>query len=331
VGCGYVAARCHIPALQMAGGVRLVAVADPDPRRLAIVGPNVRKADNWRALVDADDLDALIVATPSVSHAEIGIAALQAGKHLLLEKPIALTMEESARLCAEARMSDRAACVGLHLRHLRQVGELRGLIQLCGDITGGTSCFNNHLARRNTVSGYERARATGGGVLYDLAYHHFDLYSFLLDSPAVAVECHLDSRITQDDVAFTLVTLANGVKIASSFSSTSYNENYLYVYGTLARVSFDMYRTTHPRLRHVSETNATRLWNELMDGVRSLGMCVNALPSRKIQPFVDQLRAFRERILGNPSSIPSIEIGATALRLVLAAYRSAEERKEIAL
>jgi len=315
----------------MAGGLRLVAVADPDPRRRAIVGPDVRKADNWRELVDADDVDALIVATPSVSHADIGIAVLQGGKHLLLEKPIALTMEESARLCAEARMSDRVACVGLHLRHLRQVRKLRDLIRLCGDVSGGTSCYNNHLSRRNTVSGYERTRATGGGVLYDLAYHHFDLYSFLFDSPAVAVECHLDSRITEDDVAFTLVTLANGVRIAGSFSSTSYNENHLHVYGTRARLSFDMYRTTRPRLRHVSETNAARLWNELMDGVLSLGMCVNVLPSRKIQPFVDQLRAFRARILGNASSMPSIEVGATALRLVLAAYRSAEEGREITL
>ncbi len=296
-----------------------------------MVGAKVRKTENWQELIQADDLDALIVATPSVSHAEIGIAALQAGKHLLLEKPIALTLEDAARLCAEARRTSRVAAVGFYLRYLSQVRDLRASIQQCGDPTGAISSFHNHLGRRRTVSGYERARATGGGVLYDLAYHHIDLYSFLFDSPAVAIDCRLESRITEDDIAFSVVTLANGVRIAGSFSSTSYNENKIDVYGTDGRLSFDMYRTSRPRFRPVTESNVQRVWKEFLEGVQALAIGLNALPRLKLQPFVAQLEAFRAAALGRSAPVPHMESGETALRVVQAAYESSKQLREIAL
>jgi predicted dehydrogenase len=274
-------------------------------------------------------VDAVLVASPSDTHAEISVAALSAGKHLLVEKPIALTLEDADRLCEAEQWSKKIAAVGLFLRHSDLFTALRENLSRVGHPITVTSAFHNHIARRRTVSGYERQRARGGGALFDLAYHHFDLYAWLLDSPLVAVDCRIETRDTEDDVAHTLVTLANGVRVAGSFSSATYNENRIDIYGDAGRLMADIYRTTRPRFRPVTESNERRVMREALEAFAAVRVGVNGLPGRKLQPFVAQLKAFYAAATGQPSSLPRVTEGRAALRVVAGAYESARKRCEV--
>jgi len=107
IGCGNIGVNAHIPGVKANDGMEIVAAADPTPERLATAGEAAGlSSDNlyadWRDLLARADIDAVIVATPQRFRPEIVIAAAQAGKHILAEKPLALTAAGCDRVTREA-------------------------------------------------------------------------------------------------------------------------------------------------------------------------------------------------------------------------------------
>jgi predicted dehydrogenase len=111
VGAGFVAQVVHLPHLRDAGGrFRVVAVAEPDAgvRDAVAAQYGVRAFDSHEELLAAADCDAVLVCSPNATHADVVIAALEAGRHVLVEKPLCLSLEDADRIVA-AR--DRAGLV----------------------------------------------------------------------------------------------------------------------------------------------------------------------------------------------------------------------------
>ena len=122
VGCGRIAQMMHLPHLASIPGAEIGAIADPAPAVLSGVGERYsvdrRYRDSNRLIADAGaDLDAVVVATPPEVHADVTVAALEAGLHTLVEKPIALTVEDADRMVAAAETVDATAMVGYMKRH----------------------------------------------------------------------------------------------------------------------------------------------------------------------------------------------------------------------
>jgi predicted dehydrogenase len=113
VGCGAVTAKYHLPALQQIAGVRLAALADPAlarARELAAQFGVPHAVADYREILDR--VDAVVLALPHHLHAPIGIAVLNAGKHVLMEKPLANTVAECDALIAAARGASCILAVG---------------------------------------------------------------------------------------------------------------------------------------------------------------------------------------------------------------------------
>ena len=126
IGCGRVAQERHLPALESLSSAKVVAVADIDANRLEMVANRfqvVRRATDFRTLVDDPDIDALAVCVPAQRHVVVAIAALAAGKHLLIEKPLALDLEECDLLIEKAAKSISKVTVGFNLRWHRLLRE----------------------------------------------------------------------------------------------------------------------------------------------------------------------------------------------------------------
>jgi len=291
----------------------------------------VTTAVRWEELVDRPDIDALLISSPSHTHAEIGIRALDSDKHVLIEKPIALTLHDADRLCYAEQAAGRVAGVGLHLRHLPLMRRLAKAMVQIGVPTGGHSAFHNHLRTRKTVSGYERTRTAGGGALYDLAYHHFDLYSWLFGAHVASVYCTISSRESDDDIVTTHTTLENGIAISGSFSSTTTNENLVTIFGQDGKVAADMYRSLRPEYRPVLEGNVRRILNNVFSAMPAAGMGLYSLQRVRLAPFIQQWISFRDAVRGLPNELPRTGDGRRALRVVLAAYASASSRREMSV
>jgi predicted dehydrogenase len=141
---------------------------------------------DWKRLVDRDDVDLVDVCTPGSSHAEISIAALDAGKHVLCEKPLANTVEEARGMAAAAERAAAAgvrAMVGFNFRRVPAVALARELI--AGGRLGtirhvrGAYLASHALDPELPLVWRLRAEEAGSGALGDLGAHVVDLAQYL--------------------------------------------------------------------------------------------------------------------------------------------------------
>jgi predicted dehydrogenase len=118
IGAGRIAQAAHLPALVKAANIELVAISDPSPTLSEGVSARygIRGYTDTEALLN-DDIDAVLVATPDRFHHALGTMALQAGKHVLMEKPLAATSEQAADLAALASASGLKLQTGAMKRH----------------------------------------------------------------------------------------------------------------------------------------------------------------------------------------------------------------------
>jgi predicted dehydrogenase len=132
VGCGRVTETRHLAAFRRVRGVEAVALSDVDAARLSSVAERygvARRYEDWRGLVEDERVDAVAVCVPPALHASVALAAIDAGKHVFIEKPLALTLDDGDSLvAAAARAAGLRAAVGFNMRLHRLVREARASI-----------------------------------------------------------------------------------------------------------------------------------------------------------------------------------------------------------
>jgi len=174
-GCG-VMGRNHLRVLSDLVGTELGAVSDQDPKTVAAVSQKygVPGFASWREMLAQGGLDALVVAVPTRSHCEVGVAALERGLHVLVEKPIAYTLEEGRALVEAARRANKLLAVGHIERFNPAVRELRRRVA-AGELG---RVFQIHARRQGAFP----ARIRDVGVVIDLATHDLDVMSDVVRS-----------------------------------------------------------------------------------------------------------------------------------------------------
>jgi myo-inositol 2-dehydrogenase / D-chiro-inositol 1-dehydrogenase len=170
VGAGWIAQEHH--RILGSLGADVVAVCDVDRERAEALasGTGARVYVDWQELLDREDLAALVVCTPPLSHREPAIAALDRGLPVYLEKPIARTLDDAAAIVAAAERTGTVCAIGYQWHALDLLDDLRQLLEgqqiglLVGTSIGPTQSRPWFLNRR-----------AGGGNLLERGSHHFDL------------------------------------------------------------------------------------------------------------------------------------------------------------
>ncbi|HEX7266396.1 MAG TPA: Gfo/Idh/MocA family oxidoreductase, partial [Streptosporangiaceae bacterium] len=171
IGAGWIA-QDHKRVLGSLAEAELVAVCDLDRERAEALasGTGARAYQDWRELLDREDLGAVIVAVPPQAHREPAVAALGRGLPVYLEKPIARTAEDAAEIVAVAKSTGTVCAVGYQWHALDLLGDLPPL--LAGQQIGlllGTS-----IGPTQSRPWFVDMRA-GGGNLLERGSHHLDL------------------------------------------------------------------------------------------------------------------------------------------------------------
>jgi predicted dehydrogenase len=185
LGVGWIG-RHRMNAIAEVGAGRVVAVADTDPA----VAETAAAAHGAQALppdelMQRQDLDGLVIATPSALHAEQTITALQHGLPVFCQKPLGRTAAECAAVVAAARMTDRRLGVDLSYRQLAAVHALRRLLADDGLGTPySVECWF-HNAYGPDRAWFRDPAQSGGGAVIDLGVHLVDLALLVLGRPKV--------------------------------------------------------------------------------------------------------------------------------------------------
>lgn len=187
IGCSYIAKAAHLPGYQAASDLCDVQYF-VDTRREAAealrdtYGRGEVRTD-YRDLLQDPDLDCVSVCTPNSLHAPISIAFLNAGKHVLCEKPAAnnaATVREMQRAADDA---GRILNIGVCMRYDSAVEKVRDMIQsgALGEVYHIYCSFRAHRAIPGLGGPFTRKVLSGGGVLIDWGVHYLDLIDFCLD------------------------------------------------------------------------------------------------------------------------------------------------------
>ncbi len=154
---------------------------------------------DWRAAVARDDIDVIDIVTPGASHAEIAIAALQAGKHVLCEKPLANTLEEAEAMAAAAERADGMAMVGFTYRRVPAASFARDLVQsgAIGEIRQVRAVYlQDWLVDPEAPLTWRLQKdAAGSGALGDLGAHAVDLAQFITGQKITSVSGTLNTFV----------------------------------------------------------------------------------------------------------------------------------------
>jgi len=211
IGCGSISTVAHIPLLTKIKGVRVLAIADPDPHRLDVahrIAPGASRHQSIDDLLNESNVDALIIASPTALHAANAITAFQSSVHVYLEKPVAASMDDALAVVDAWHKSGRVGAIGHNFRFNPVFARLASMIR-DGSIHNIRHFESEFIVPHPAESSWRRS-AEGGGALLDLATHHIDLVRFLSNSEVTSVTGKIESRVTYEDHAVIDLVLASG-------------------------------------------------------------------------------------------------------------------------
>ncbi|MFF2911284.1 Gfo/Idh/MocA family protein [Paenibacillus sp. NPDC057934] len=238
IGCGGIANGKHLPSLSKLENVELVAFCDIVEERAKEAAAKYGAVDakvytDYQELLQDASIDIVHVLTPNISHAEISIAGLEAGKHVMCEKPMAKTSEEAKAMVEAAKRTGKKLTIGynnrfredsLYLKKLCEEGEL-----------GHIYMAKAHAIRRRAVPTWGvflDEEKQGGGPLIDIGTHALDLTLWMMDNykPKVVLGTKYHelskrenaanawgpwdpSQFKVEDSAFGMIVMENGATI----------------------------------------------------------------------------------------------------------------------
>ena len=178
IGAGFVAGRAMAPAVHAASGATLYAVASRDARRSAELEPQVVH-ESYQALIDDPNVDAVYISLTNVQHKEWVVAALEAGKHVLCEKPLALNADEVRTMQATADRHQRLLVEAVWTRWQPRMKRMAEIVQR-GDLGAISSISSAFTFQGDLTGNYRSQPEMGGGALLDVGCYQAHLWLMLL-------------------------------------------------------------------------------------------------------------------------------------------------------
>jgi predicted dehydrogenase len=185
-GCGRVFERFHLPAIARTAEVQLISACDVDLERLRWAAqwtPRPTLFHSLPQMLERADLDALLVLTPPIDHAASVVRGLEAGLHVLVEKPMALAPDEGRRMVDTARQAGKHLQVGYNRRFRDPYRWLRISLGDPAQVHSALFELSVPTASWKSRSNFLGDDSSGGGALDDVLSHQVDLLSWLLGTP----------------------------------------------------------------------------------------------------------------------------------------------------
>ncbi len=313
-----------MPALRSAPGIAVVALTDLDPARCRALAD---RAQNPICYPDASsligsDVDAVAVCVPPRDHARIGLEVLQAGKHLFLEKPIALSMSEADALVEEGGRRAAVATIGFNLRAHRLAREARRMVASgrLGRVRRLRTTFTQALLSPDNHWRGQPDR--GGDPLLDLGVHHFDLLRFILQAEVVEVLADVAPDGSRANVAAAMSSGAHA-DIRIGAAEDRVGRNRIELDGEKGRLAISFYESFGLR----GDASGFRRVAARIPGLVADRWNGGAYPSSYRRQWLEFAKAIATGARGGAT----LEDGRAALAAALAAAESARTRMTVSL
>lgn len=325
IGLGGVAQLVHLPNFAKIPNADLTAVAEVNRNRLLTISDKFNVKQRYSShsdMLEKSDVEAVIIATPTSTHKDIAIDCLNAGKDVLIEKPMARTYQEAKQIVDAAKKNKRILMVGMNLRYRPDTMLLRSFIN--SNEIGEPFYVKCGWIRKQSSSEkwFTKKEESGGGVIIDLGIHIMDLALWLLDYPEISsVSAQNFHHYTKsvEDTSISCIKCKNSAVINMEVSWSLPIEKdhfFLDVFGTKGSFS----------------SNPFRLYKKVENDY------INLTPTQVDNPtvlfkksYLNELKSFIGAIKElNPVFSPGEE-AMQRMKIIEAMYESAEKKHEIKL
>ena len=189
LGAGWFGRGAHLANLLRMADVNVVAASSRSQDSLRQVDEmadgRLRLFDDWRKVLEINDIDAVIIALTNDQHHASCISSLEAGKHVFCEKPLGLTIPQCDSAIAAAEVSGRVLQVGHEMRYQRLYQRMKQMVE--EGLVGQMQLAWCREFRGPMRPGWRSSEQRTGGALVEKNCHHFDLFNWLLETPPVRV------------------------------------------------------------------------------------------------------------------------------------------------
>lgn len=362
VGCGGVADH-YLSVYREIDFAEVLVCIDSDPGRAeqaastlaANLGkPKPRVATDFSAALD-DEIDLVVINTPNHLHREQALAAFDAGKHVLLQKPVAANLTDAEAIAEAAESASRRGIVsGLYLSYFDQplMHDLRAMIG-AGWFGGIAHLYARLMHRgglvvsRQVLSGQANWRAslaqTGGGCFIQLAVHYIHLFKWMMDARVVRVTAMAKNLhcpgIEGEDLACAILEFSNGALATLDMAWNTAGEQ-LSIHGTRGAMEYIGNQTllldssagefAGQVIRYAGESSQTSPGAPGASATQQVST-VSAPSLGDWQNPFNQHRAFLEALRDGREPFVSIAAGVDDLRVVAAVYESASRGRTVSL
>ena len=353
IGAGGIAQYAHIPCFQKSENAEVVAICDPNELKLKEVAEKFnipQEFTDYQKLLAVKEIDAVVICTPNAFHKEQSIAALQAGKDVLCEKPVALNSKEVSEILKTAKERGKKFMGAFCHRFDNTSQILKKFIDL-GEFGEIYYAKANYLRRRGIpgLGGwFTTKKLSGGGPLIDVGVHMLDTAIWLMGSPEPVevvgsvynkfkaqamdggwppVESRTGDKYSGtfdvEDLAAGFIKFDNGATLflEASWAGNSEQGLFLSLFGTKAGAKVGQ-----------SEEEGKMGGKGLKIFAEKQGGLVDILPVLpEVNPYQKEAEHFVECIRGNKEPITSPKEIINVVKIIEAIYLSAETGKEVRL
>jgi xylose dehydrogenase (NAD/NADP) len=193
IGAGYVASRAMAPAVHVADNAELYAVASRDQQRSEALEPTVVH-DSYQALIDDPHVDAVYISLTNVQHKQWVLAALEAGKHVLCEKPLAINAEEARLMMEAAQRNKRLLVEAVWTRWQPRMQRMAQIVHN-GDLGDVVNVSSSFTFQGDLTNNYRSDPAMGGGALLDVGGYQVHLWLMLLGETSTCDITHVERTV----------------------------------------------------------------------------------------------------------------------------------------
>ncbi|MFA6977783.1 MAG: Gfo/Idh/MocA family oxidoreductase [Ignavibacteriaceae bacterium] len=323
VGLGSIAQLVHLPMLKKLNNATITAVSEVNKNRLLNVGEKFgikNKYVNYEEMLDQEDLDAVIIATPTDTHLPIALACIERKKYILIEKPISRSLQETQIIVDAAKKNDVKIMVGMNFRYRPDVMLLKSIIN-SGDL-GEIFYVKCGWLRKQSSDGqwFTKKESSGGGVILDLGIVLLDLSLWLLNFPEIAsvsTQNFFINTTSVEDCSLSMIRCKPNalINMETSWSLNSEKDAfYLDIYGSKGNASL----------------NPLRVFKKIND--QQIDMTPsgsdNYLSLFK-KSYLNELKHFLGAVQGvNPLFSPAEE-SLPRMKVIESMYQSAQSKKEV--
>jgi len=314
----------------MAAGAEVAAIADVNTAALE------RRQREWRVprsyasaeeLVLDPEVQAVSICLPNAFHHPATLAAAAAGKHVLCEKPISLSIQQSEEMISACRQAGVVLQIGHHLRSNSAAAFAKQLI--AAGRLGRVAFIRLRQAHdwggeRVVRDSFGKLANSGGGTLLDNGCHMMDLARYFGGDVAevYARIATLGFAVEVEDTSLVSLSFASGAlgSVENAWTATGWEEGF-WIYGTEGALEYTN-RFGEPLLRHSFRSSLGTSWGE--PDVATYRFAGHSAQQRSVAAFLAAIR-------GEQAVVCSGEDGLEAVRLVMAGYESARHRRPVSL